>query len=162
KICAKSSRRTCSNDFTPINFKISCKGLPRKKSRYCSSLSSLPSFSLNRRRKFVSSKSNESKITPSTSSKIRRSSFLAILPLLVQFQFNGQETIIFFDTLRPREATRLNKVGIDCQSQVSNSRIAGFARTMRNNHAIPMFTGQSDRFHGFAYTTNLVDFDQNR
>ena len=80
---------------------------------------------------------------------------------VAQFFFDAEQLVVLCHTFRTAGSTSLDLAGIQCNCQISNGRICGFAGTVRRNCSVACIVSHLDRFQCFGNRTDLVQLDQN-
>jgi hypothetical protein len=85
----------------------------------------------------------------------------SVAGLRPEFVFDLQKAVVFCDALTTAGRSRLDLAHTGSHREVGDARVVGFARTMRDDRAVSVFTGNLNAFERFRQSADLVQLDQN-
>src|SRR5580692_3879490 len=79
-----------------------------------------------------------------------------------QFLLNAEELVIFGDAVGSGGGAGLDLPRAHGHDEVGDESVLGFARAVRDDRGVSCFARHFESFDGFAYGSDLIQFDQNR
>jgi hypothetical protein len=79
---------------------------------------------------------------------------------IAEFFFNTQKLIVLGHPIGSRSGTCLDLASRQCNGQVGDGRVFGFATSVTRNARVAVSVRELDRFDGFGQRTDLVHLDQ--